>query len=253
MPALIIIIITIMIRINNDNDNNHQVPAPEVPALLRRAAELDSKPAAVRLVVRRLAFGLEPDAALDTLVAAVREMLAKEGKNHGSAKGFLDRLSAEGALFLSAIRRSVRHATATVGLSLTGGPSGNSLLRADEAAIDYGPYASWLFTPLVSGYNLAASISFPDGDFFSTGVRLQPRRPHPRRRPGPDRRDVPRHAARQPPSARRHVWGDNRRRRCAAPPSTARRISFLHLASLVLGAPQPWWRCISFFTVFSFF
>ena len=128
--------------------------------MLRRAAELDSKPAAVRLVVRRLAFGLEPDAALDTLVAAVREMLAKEGKNHGSAKGFLDRLSAEGALFLSAIRRSVRHATATVGLSLTGGPSGNSLLRADEAAIDYGPYASWLFTPLVSGYNLAASISF---------------------------------------------------------------------------------------------
>ena len=177
-----------------------------MPALLQRAAELDSKPAAVRLVVRRLAFGLEPDAALDTLVAAVREMLAKEGKNHGSAKTFLDRLSAEGALFLSAIRRSVRHATATVGLSLTGGPSGNSLLRADEAAIDYGPYASWLFTPLVSGYNLAASISFLDGDFFSIGVRLQPRRPHPRRRPGPDRRDVPRHAARQPTSARGHIW-----------------------------------------------
>ena len=52
--------------------------------MLQRAAELDSKPAAVRLVVRRLAFGLEPDAALDTLVAAVREMLAKEGKGAGA-------------------------------------------------------------------------------------------------------------------------------------------------------------------------
>jgi len=34
------------------------VPAPDVRVLLQRAAELDSKPAAVRLVVRRLAFGL---------------------------------------------------------------------------------------------------------------------------------------------------------------------------------------------------
>jgi len=82
--------------------------------------------------VHKLAFGLEPDAALATLVSALAEALASSKATHGSAARFLDSLHSEGELFLSAVRRSVRHATAVVAMSLGGGTRGNLILHCDE-------------------------------------------------------------------------------------------------------------------------
>jgi hypothetical protein len=47
---------------------------PDVDALLRRVTELDHKPAKVHLAVTSLGLGLEPDAALATIVSAVEEV-----------------------------------------------------------------------------------------------------------------------------------------------------------------------------------
>eukprot|EP00962_Isochrysis_galbana_P060585 scaffold35195_cov56-Isochrysis_galbana.AAC.1 len=47
---------------------------PDVDALLRRVTELDHKPARVHLSVTSLGMGVEPEAALATIVSAVEEV-----------------------------------------------------------------------------------------------------------------------------------------------------------------------------------
>mmetsp|Transcript_23583 Transcript_23583/g.65141 ORF Transcript_23583/g.65141 Transcript_23583/m.65141 type:complete len:880 (+) Transcript_23583:1059-3698(+) len=137
---------------------HYGTPPPDVDAVLRRVSELDHKPARVHLTVRSLAVGIEPDAALATAVLAVEQALVSEKASHGSARKFLNQIEREAQLLLSAVRRSVRHATSAVALSMRGGDEGNLVLHCDEAAVDYGPYVSWLFTPAVRDYTLQLHV-----------------------------------------------------------------------------------------------
>jgi hypothetical protein len=57
---------------------------------------------------------------------------------HGSARRFLHQAHREGDLFLSAVRRSVRHATAAVAFSMRGGNAGSMFVHCDEVRAEKG-------------------------------------------------------------------------------------------------------------------